>query len=466
LTVNDFFSIMPGVVLALFGIVLMLIHLDSIRAYAVLVSVAELLFAVGLWRQTNYIGLEGFEGAVAVDGLGIFLNAACAVAAWLAAISAYRYLEGENEHGPEYFGLLLLAQSGMFFMIAGRELITVFIGLEIAAVCLYALTGFFRHLRTSNEAALKYFLLGAFSSGVLLYGFSMLYGLTGQTHYVRMGSLDRHPPVEALVLLTVIPILIGLLIKIAAAPLHFWAPDAYQGAPTPVAAFLATAGKVAGIAVLFRLLLGPLSSFRSTWEDLIAVCAVASLLVGNFGALTQSSLKRLLAYSSIAHAGYILLGFVSGNRTGVEGIVVYLAAYTVMTAGAFVVLCAFEHDDLSVFRGMLRSQPVFALAVLILLLSLAGLPPTAGFMAKYLIFLSLLQTGHYWLAVVAAVYIAVSLYYYFRIVREMTLVGTSPAATPRMSLGWRAAVGLSTILSLGFGINPEPLLSWARMAIP
>jgi NADH-quinone oxidoreductase subunit N len=464
-TMNDFFSIMPAAVMALFGTSLLLMRLDSPRFYLIFFVVGEVLAGLGLWRQADFASMVGFGRSIVIDPLGVLLNGTCSLAALLAAAGAYQYMEREGEDGPEFYALILFAQSGMYLMISGMELITVFVGLEIAAISLYVLTGFFRHKKTSNEAALKYFLLGAFSSGILLYGFSMLYGLTGQTRYSAMRSLDTQTQGAELILLTVVPLLFGLLLKVAAAPLHIWAPDAYEGAPTPVTAFLATAGKVAGFAVMLRLLLGPLSALRSSWEGIVMFAAVASLIIGNFAAITQQSAKRLLAYSSIGHAGYILLGFVSGNRTGIEGMAVYLAAYAIMTTGAFLVLAAMKDESVSGFRGLLYRHPLLALAMIVLLLSLAGLPPTAGFVAKYLIFLSLLQTGHYVLAVFAAVYVAVALYYYFRIVREMTLQPEGEMAPLTMSHGWRAAVGVASILSLGIGLNPEPLLAWARMAI-
>lgn len=466
MTVNDLFSILPTVVFALFGCAMLLMRFDSARVYPIFLAIGEMLALIGLWRQSDFIGLTGFNGAILVDRFGIFLNAVCLLSALLTAFGAYRYLEDQDEDHPEFYSLVLLAQSGMYLMISGTELITIFIGLEITALSFYVLTGFLRSNPRSNEAALKYLILGAFSSGLLLYGFSVLYGLTGSTHYKFITAmLANRLPGDPLVLLAIIPIVIGLLFKVAAAPLHMWAPDAYEGAPTPVTAYLATASKTAAFGLLMRLVLGPLHELRPSWEAMITFAALASLTVGNIAAITQPSAKRLLAYSSIGHAGYILLGLVAGNQTGIEAMLLYLLIYTIMTTGAFLILAALSHERVSDFRGLLYTHPGVALLLIVFLLSLAGLPPTAGFMAKYLIFLSLVQARQYWIAVVAALYVAVSLYYYFRIVREMTQKPEGQLLSVHFSTGWRAAVGIAVILSIGLGVNPEPVLVWARSAI-
>lgn len=464
--VNDLFSILPALVLSLFGCAVLLLRFDSTRASVWMLTVGEVLAGIALWRQAGFLGLSGFSGAVLVDSFGLLLNATCLVAALLSAWGAYAHLERISEDHPEFYALLLLAQSGMYLMISGTELITVFIGLELAGICLYTLTGFHRNNPRSNEAALKYVLLGALSSGLLLYGMSILYGLSGSTHYARIGAaLANRNPTEPLVLLAVIPLVLGLLFKVAAAPLHFWAPDAYDGAPTPATAFLATASKAASFGLLLRLLLGPLHDLRPAWEILIIVAALASLTLGNLAALTQSSAKRLLAWSSVGHSGYLLLGLVAGNRAGIEAILVYLFVYMLMTTGAFLLLGALEREGVTDFRGLLWRHPGVALMLAVLLVSLAGLPPTAGFIAKYAVFFSLVQARQYVYAVVAAVYVAVSLYYYFRILREMATAADQTPPPLRISPGWRAAVGLGTLLTLALGLNPEPLLLWARSAL-
>lgn len=474
ITLNDLFTVMPALVLAIFASALLLMRLEESPLNVGFALAGEVLTAIALWRQSSYAGLAGFYGSVILDPFGIFLNAACWSAAVLTILACYRDLERQKAGTSDFLALILLAQAGLSLVISGVEIVTVFIGLETAALSFYVLTGYLRTKPAANEAALKYFLLGALSTGLLLYGFSLLYGLSGTTRFTAMATrLANRDASDPLVLLALVPLLAGLFFKIAAAPLHMWAPDAYEGAPTPVAAFLATASKVASFALLLRLLAGPLANFRPAWEPILITVALLSLTIGNLAALTQQSVKRLLAYSSIAHGGYVLLGLVAGNRTGFEAILLYLFVYTIMTAGAFLLLTILEVDDISSFRGLLSTNPLTALTMVIFLVSLAGLPPTAGFFPKYQIFLSLIQTRHYWLAVVGAVYVAVALYYYFRIVREMvrepqaeleTATSSVPAVLS-MSTGWRAAIGLAGILTLAFGLNPQPALDWARSAL-
>jgi NADH-quinone oxidoreductase subunit N len=464
--VNDFFAIMPALVLAIFGCALLIMRLEEGGVNVAFVLAGEAIATLGLWRQSGYQGLQGFFGSVVVDSFGVYVNSVCLLGAVLAALAAYRYLEREGEETSDFFALLLFAQAGMYFVVSGIELVTIFVGLETMALSFYVLTGYLRAKHASNEAALKYLLLGACSSGLLLYGFSILYGLTGTTRLANMATMllqrDANDP---LVLLALGPILLGLLFKVAAAPVHMWAPDAYEGAPTPVAAFLATASKAASFALLLRLLAGPLAQFRSAWEPLIVAAALGSLAIGTFAALTQQSVKRLLAYSSIAHVGYLLLGVVAGNQTGLEAILFYLFVYTLMTSGAFLVLAAMPSDEISSFRGLLFRHPLAGCLMLVLLTSLAGLPPTAGFLPKYQIFLSLLQTRNYWLAVAAALYVAVGIYLYFRVAREVVTESSGHEQVAMGGIGWRAAVGTAAILSLGFGFNPQPALEWASGAL-
>ncbi|MDX2268578.1 MAG: NADH-quinone oxidoreductase subunit N [Bryobacter sp.] len=464
--INDLFTILPALVLSIFACALLLMRLEEAGLNVGFALAGEALTALALWRQSSYAGLAGFLGSVILDPFGIFLNAACWLAAVFTILVCAHSLAHENEQTGDFLGLVLLAQAGMTLVVSGVEIVTVFVGLETAALSFYILTGFYRARPESNEAALKYFLLGALSTGLLLYGFSLLYGLTGSTRFAAIAArLEGRDPQDPVLLLALVTLLAGLFFKVAAAPFHMWAPDAYQGAPTPVSAFLATASKVASFALLLRLCAGPLAASRSAWEPLVVAAALLSLTIGNFAALTQQSVKRLLAYSSVAHGGYILLGLVAGNRTGFEGMILYLLIYSIMTAGAFLLLASFEKDDLGQFRGLLYRQPWVAVAMLVFLVSLAGLPPTAGFFPKYQIFLSLIQTRHYVYALIGALYVAVSLYYYFRIAREMILEPETPLADVPSPMGWRAAVGVASILTLALGINPQPALDWARGAL-
>jgi len=482
-TSTDHFVLIPALMLALFGCAVLLFDFfifpepKQRKWLIVFLVIGEIFTGAGLWRQQSFLAANGlteltaFGGTLTLDGLALFFNWLFVAIAVIVAIASYRYLEIEGEHHGEYYGLILLAQCGMFFIATGGDLVTLFVGVELMALSFYVMVGFLRTKKRSNEAAMKYLLLGAFSSGFLVYGFSILYGLSGSTNLVEIGdALAGRKAGDPLVLLAVVTIAVGVLFKVAAAPFHMWAPDAYEGAPTTTTAFLATGSKAASFALLLRIFLGPLASCRGVWEPLLIAAALLSLLVGNIGAITQTNVKRLLAYSSISHAGYILLAIVAGNKTGLEGAAVYLAVYASMTLGAFLVVVALRRKDLigeniDDLAGLMEKSPGYAVLMLIFMLSLAGIPPTAGFIGKYYIFLALLQTGHYTLAVVAALFVAVAIYYYFRIVRAMFVsepVEEAPLAT---SFGLRVALVVTGLLTLGIGIYPEPFLQFAQISL-
>jgi NADH-quinone oxidoreductase subunit N len=406
-----------------------------------------------------------------VDGFALFFNWIFLIAAVIVSIVSYKYLDIEGEHHGEYYGLILLAQCGMFFLATGTDLITLFIGLELMALCFYIMVGFLRGERRSNEAAMKYLILGAFSSGFLAYGFSLMYGISGSTKLsVITAAIASRDPFDPVVFLMMATTSVGLLFKISAVPFHMWAPDAYEGAPTTITAYLSVASKAASFAFLLRIFLGPMASIRPTWEPLFIVIAIATMTIGNLAAITQTNIKRLLAYSSISHAGYMLLGLIAGNATGIKGISVYILVYTFMNLGAFLVVVALRRqgiigEDVDDLAGLVHKSPGYAVLMLVFLLSLAGIPPTAGFLGKYYIFLSLIETKHYMLAVVATLYVAVAIYYYFRLVRSMFVGELTEKAPVSSSLGLRFALAASGILTLAIGIYPEPFLQLAQRSL-
>jgi NADH-quinone oxidoreductase subunit N len=389
------------------------------------------------------------------------------------ALVSYKYLEIAGEHHGEYYGLILFAQCGMYFLATGTDLVTLFIGLELMALCFYVMVGFLRGEKRSNEAAMKYLLLGAFSSGFLVYGFSVMYGMAGSTKLEAIrAAIEQRTAWDPVVFLALATTLVGLLFKISAAPFHMWAPDAYEGAPTTVTAYLSVASKAASIAFLLRMFhYGPLAGLRPVWEPVLAVVAVLTLTLGNLAAINQTNIKRLLAYSSISHAGYMLLGLVAGKDRGITGIMVYVMVYTFMTLGAFLVVVALRRaniigEDLDDIAGLVHKSPGYAFLMLIFLLSLAGIPPTAGFLGKYYIFLALIETGHYYLAVVATLYVAVAIYYYFKIVRSMFIrEAAEKAPALASSFGLRLALGVSGVLTLVIGLYPEPFLRLAQSSM-
>ena len=473
---------LPMVELTIFALGILLIDLMIPREWKWLNAAGAflgvLLSAVCVWRIQDTLprGAIGFFNALLVDRFAIYFWYLFLASAAITILASVRYLEIENEHHGEYYALLLLSVVGMMCMAAGIDIVLLFIGLELMAISIYILVGFLRRDRRSNEAALKYLLLGAFSSGIFAYGLSLLYGLAGSTNLgtiqravASISARDPHNPILVIALLTVT---VGLLFKIAAVPFHQWAPDAYEGAPTSITGFMSVAVKAAAWALLLRILIYGLLPLRSLYTPIMVFVAIATMTGGNLAALTQTNTKRLLAYSSIAHVGYMLLAFVAMGTSplgspafadGFKGILIYLMVYTFMNLGVFAVITSLRHrnvigDELDDMAGLYSRAPVEAVLMLLFLLSLAGIPPAAGFLGKYYIFLSLIESGHYWLASAAVLYALFGLYYYLRMANVMLM--RAPAETGKMpvSIGMRFALGLTALMTIVIGIFPEPFI--------
>jgi NADH-quinone oxidoreductase subunit N len=489
---GDGLTILPEMELLLFalGILIFDLFLEQQDKYwnAVLALVGAGSSAMALYKQyqrysiesSNPIGqqaLFGFHNCVIVDGFSLIFGCVFLAGTAIVLLLSVRYLDQEQAQDGEYYALLLLTCVGMMFMASGIDLIVMLLGLEIMALSLYVLTGLLNANKRSNEAALKYLLLGAFSTAILAYGFSLLYGVSASTNIAVIGNLldqrlqytSANGLVDWLVILAFVTIAAGLFFRIAAVPFHQWAPDVYEGAPTPVSAHISVASTTAGFALLLRLTTAVFGGSQATWVYIIAGVAVASLTWGTLAALTQANIKRLLAYSSISHAGYILLGLVAGNRTGFTGMVFYLIAYASMTLGVFAVVIVMRQrnligDELADLDGLYCRSPAAGVLLLIFVLSLAGIPPTAGFMAKYLIFQALIEAHHPVLAVIAALYTVPALYYYFRIVAHAWLKKLGDAPAPVMSNAQAIALGAAVFVSLAAGLYPEPFTRLARYA--
>ena len=471
---EDFRAIVPQIELTLFacGILVMDFWLERrykfMNAITALIGVAFSGFQIWQMRNDNTVA---FKGLVVVDSFFIFFSIVFLLATALVILMSIRYLEEEEEYEGEYYALILFAAVGMMFLAGGTDLITLFMGLELMAVSFYLLTGFLRRDRRSTEAALKYFLLGVFSTGVLAYGFSLLYGVSGSTNIDRVADAVRQRGLDdPIVFLAMITVAAGLFFKVAAVPFHQWAPDVYEGAPTPITAFISVGSKAASFAFLIRLFLIPLAPLRDHWVFLLSVVAVATMTLGNLAAINQSNVKRLLAYSSIGHVGYILLGLVAGNDTGRTGMAVYIFAYAAMTLGTFAVVTGMRRahivgDTLDDMRGLFFRNPTSAVLMLIFLLSLTGIPPTVGFLGKYFILLSLIETQHYYLAVFAALYVVVALYYYFRIVVAMFMHEEGEPGEMALAPGLVATLAITLLLTLAPGIYPEPLIRLAQSSM-
>jgi NADH-quinone oxidoreductase subunit N len=489
---TDYLLALPVTLLTLFALGILLIDLmlpaemkwaNAVTAFIGVLFSAAGVYKIDLWLRTNHVPYaSGFMHTLLVDHFALYFFCLFLAGTAIAILMSVRYLEAENEQHGEYYALMLLSVAGMMCMAAGFDIVLLFIGLELMAISTYVLVGFLRRDRRSNEAALKYLLLGAFSSGIFAYGLSLFYGLAGSTNLgvianqVRLVMLDprfvNYKPVAIIALLTTIT---GLLFKIAAIPFHQWAPDAYEGAPTSITGFMSVAVKAAAWAMLIRILLWGLLPMRSVWLPLLVFVSIATMTGANFAALTQSNTKRLLAYSSIAHVGYMLLGLVAGSATelnpdGIKGILIYLLVYTFMNLGAFGVITSLRHrnvigDELDDLNGLYARAPVEAVLMLVFMLSLAGIPPLAGFWGKYFIFLGLVSTGHYALATLGVLYSVFGLYYYLKIANAM-FMRQPEAGEERLpvSLAMRAALGVTGLATLYIGIMPNrfiELVNWA-----
>ena len=487
---GDYLLALPMIMVTLFAIGVLMIdlllpaELKWVNPVTALVglgfsgySVLQIQRAYQLQGIAN--GRPGFMGAMAMDHFSFYFFFLFLAGTAIAILMSVRYLEIEKESHGEFYALMLFSVVGMMCMAAGNDIVLIFIGLELMAISTYVLVGFLRRDKRSNEAALKYFLLGAFSSGIFAYGLSLFYGMTGSTNlhdiYVAMneriaanqGKID---PIAVIALLTTAT---GLLFKIAAVPFHQWAPDAYEGAPTSITGFMSVAVKAAGWAMLLRII-AMMTPLRPVYVPFLVFVAIATMTGANFAALTQSNLKRLLAYSSIAHVGYMLLGLVAGtayslNPDGLKGILIYLLVYTFMNLGAFAVITSLRErnvvgDELDDIAGLYFRQPTEAVLMLVFLLSLAGIPPLAGFWGKYFIFLSLIESGHYALASLAVLYSVFGLYYYLRIANAMFMRQPLEATRLPVSFAMRVAVGVAGLATLVIGIYPNPfieLVNWS-----
>ena len=466
---SDFYYILPELIITGGALLLLVVNVIMPQRQSALLGISLITLFAGGMALLSLSGVDATasQGLLAIDGFALFFKVIFLISAALTILMSVKYLQVEDVRAGEYYFLILCATLGMMFMASGVDLITLFIGLETMAISFYILAGYLKPSQRSNEAAVKYFLLGAFSLGILLYGMSILYGVTGSTNLgdisVALIAQDR----SVTLLLAVILLAAGMGFKIAAVPFHMWAPDVYEGAPTPVTAFLSVGSKAASFAMLFRIFFVGLAVLTPDWQVVFAVLAVVTMTVGNVAAITQTNIKRMLAYSSIAHAGYVLIGFVAASPRGVTAALVYLAVYLFMQLGAFAVITMLRRhdvvgDELKDLSGLYVRAPVAAVAMLLFMLSLGGIPPTAGFMGKFWIFGAAVEEGWIWLAIVGVLNSAISLYYYIRVVVFMWIkeevVGSDISLQPAMTFTLIvAAVG--TVL---FGIYPQPLFEQAQ----
>jgi len=481
----DYLLALPIVLLTLFAIGILLIDLmlpaEWKWANAVTALVGVAFATAGTWRIQSWYRTQhidriptGFMDTLLVNGFALYFFYLFLAGTAVAILMSVRYLEIEHENHGEYYALLLFSVVGMMCMAAGYDIVLIFIGLELMAISTYVLVGFLRRDKRSNEAALKYMLLGAFSSGIFAYGLSLFYGVTGSTNLEvinrqlaqRIAENSGHA--DPIVVVALLATATGLLFKIAAVPFHQWAPDAYEGAPTAITGFMSVSVKAAAWAMLLRILLWGLYPLRMVYLPLLVFVSVATMTGANFAALTQNNLKRLLAYSSIAHVGYMLLGLIAGDATsvnpdGIKGILIYLLVYTFMNLGAFAVITSLRHrqvmgDEIDDIAGLYSRAPVEAVLMLIFLLSLAGIPPLAGFWGKYFIFLSLIESGHYALASLAVLYSVFGLYYYLRVANAMFMRQPLEKESLPLSPAMALALFVTALATVAIGIFPNSMI--------
>ena len=475
-TLTDLWQLAPELAITVTGLLVLVLDF-SVRSrnrdWLGVVGLVGIGVALALVLQRPMGGdrVLAFSGLHIVDGYAAFFKIVFLVSAAIVVLLALRPIQEQGMHPGEFLALLLFATLGTMLMVSAADLLSLFVGIETMSVCTYALCGFLKREQRSSEGALKYLLMGSFSTSVLLYGMALLYGLAGSTNLeaiaraVSMAKLGNPALMVAMVLLVA-----GFGFKIAAVPFHMYLPDMYEGAPTPVVAFMAGAAELAGVGVLVRVFRAAIPALQDDWGLLLWVVAVLTMTIGNLVAIAQANVKRMLAYSTIAHMGYLLIGLIVASPTGVAAVLFYSLAYACMTIGAFGMVILLQRgavpgDQIDDFSGLAQQSPLAAAVMLLFLLSLTGIPPTAGFVGKLYLFGAAIEAGYVWLALIAVVNSAISLFYYMRIamvmyMREVPPEGIGLRTSPGLALGLVLAAGLTLLL----GLFPGLLLDMARVS--
>lgn len=476
---QEFWLLLPEIVLAIFGMALLIAGTvgrgisSRMAAMASLVGLGAATILV-VWTQGQaQMGAPILAGMFVLDSYALYWKILFLIATALTVFLSVKFIEEGGYRAGEYYSLLLLATTGMMLMVSGFNLLSIWISLELMALSSYILAGYFKYERRSNEASLKYFVLGALSSGILLYGISLLYGATNTLALPELSRSLSTAVLNGDLLSAVgwVLLAVGLFFKISAAPFHVWTPDVYVGAPTPVTGYLAVASKAASFAILVRIFYQGLAPLVIDWQIVVAAVATLSMIWGNVAALTQTNVKRMLAYSSIAHAGYILMGVLAASETGLWALMFYMLAYSFFTLGAFGTVVLLERreyagETLSDYAGLARRAPFLAACMLIFLLALTGLPPTGGFFGKVYLFAAAVEAGWTWVALIGVLTSAISLYYYMAVVVQMYLKDaeeTSPI--PLRAPGLVAAIGFCAVVTVVLGLLPGIFVDLAKSSI-
>ncbi|WP_024278578.1 NADH-quinone oxidoreductase subunit NuoN [Xanthobacter sp. 126] len=462
-------AVLPELVLAVSAIALILIGAFRGEGSANLVTglaIAVLAAAGVLVLLQPGAEISAFNGSLVIDPFGRFMKVLVSIGALVSLIMSVDWQAREKPAKFEYAVLVVIATLGMFMLVSAGDLIALYLGLELMSLSLYVVAAINRDSVRSTEAGLKYFVLGALSSGMLLYGASLIYGFTGSVNFLQIASIAKEPSIG--LIFGLVFLVAGLCFKVSAVPFHMWTPDVYEGAPTPVTAFFASAPKVAGMAIFVRVLIEAFPHVSHQWQQIVAFVSLASMVLGAFAAIGQRNIKRLLAYSSIGHMGFALVGLAAGTAEGVRGVLLYMAIYLMMTLGTFACVLTMRRkgqavetvDDLA---GLARRNPLMALMLGALMFSLAGIPPLAGFLAKYYVFVAAIQAGLYGLSVVGVLASVVGAFYYLRVVKIMYFDEPVDAFDP-MPTELKAVLAVSGLFTIFYFVYPAPLIEAASVA--
>ncbi|MDQ6969128.1 MAG: NADH-quinone oxidoreductase subunit N [Mariprofundus sp.] len=468
-------TLLPEMIVAILAMALLLLDLFISKenkvwtAYlAIMTIVAAAIATIQLYPAGS---IEAFYGFFVFDPFAAFCKLLVFAATAIAMILSLQYMKDENHIG-EYYVLMLFAMLGMMLMISATNFIILYLGMELMALCVYVLVGYQRDVLRSNEAALKYFILGALSSGMLLYGITFLYGVTGSFDFSEIGAAltAADSSSHAAVLLGLVFVIAGLGFKVSMAPFHMWTPDAYEGAPTPITAFMSVAPKVAGFAVFMRVLIDALPALQEEYTMILIGMAVLTMAIGNLAAIAQRNIKRMLAYSTVGHVGFVMLGLIAANADGYAGILVYLSIYLIMTLGVFAIIILMRREGiqgelLDDFAGLSKVRPGYALAMAIFLFSLGGIPFLAGFWAKYAVFIAAIEAGHLYLVLYALLFSAVGAFYYIRVVKYIYFDEARVSFVFTESKLMQVTVVLTALATVALGIYPDPLMDVCKQAL-
>ena len=473
----DLITALPETFLSVAGMMLLMVgvfYRGNATTMAMVLAVASVAIALVLVTFTWHVDASAFGGLFVANGFTAFMKALVLLGSLFTMVMSMRYVEREGMSRFEFPVLMVFATLGMLMMVSANDLISLYLGLELQSLSLYVMAAFRKDTLRSSEAGLKYFVLGALSSGMLLYGSSMVYGFSGTTGFDALGEIfaafaagGEEPSVGLIVGLVFV--IAGLAFKISAVPFHMWTPDVYEGAPTAVTAFLANAPKIAAMALIVRVMIEPFGDLFAQWQQIIIFVSLASMLLGAFAAINQTNIKRLMAYSSIGHVGYMLIGLAAGSEAGIRGIAIYLAIYLAMNVGTFAcILCMRRRDGMvegiEDLKGLSKTNPMMAAMLAAFMFSMAGIPPLAGFFGKLYIFLAAIQAELYTLAVIGVLSSVVAAFYYMRIVKLMYFDEPSEAFERPIGREMAAILAITGIIVIFFVVMVSPVLDGAGMA--